>query len=174
MNDDLMTRAEQAIADEEHARKVAKARELLADDEAAQKAAALKARQDQTRAEVKAMVEADDVTLEHVAAKFDAAVSALAELAQAALHRERVIYAANHKMQGAQLPEARGRTSEVQADGVVHHVNDAPPRVLLARALVLVAQAEGTPNNGFDALATDLTRIAGPVHRRTKVEEIRR
>ncbi|MFD7570694.1 hypothetical protein ACFV6U_09225 [Streptomyces sp. NPDC059810] len=174
MNDDLMTRAEQAIADEDHARKVAKAKELLADDEKAQKAAALKIRQDETRAEVKAMIEADDVTLANVAAKFDAAVSALADLALAALHRERTIYAANMKMQGAQLPEARGRTSEVHVDGVVHHVNDAPPRTLLARALVLVAEAEGTSNNGFNDLTSELTRLAGPVHRRTKVEEIRR
>ncbi|AVH95235.1 hypothetical protein C5L38_09245 [Streptomyces sp. WAC00288] len=174
MNDDLMGRAAAALADEDHARQLAKARELLAADEKAQKAADLKARQDQTRAEVKAMMAANDVTLEHVASKFDAAVAALAALAQAASHREATIYAANMKMQSAQLPEARGRTSDVTMDGEVHHVNDAPPRVLLARALAIAASAEGTSNNGFDALVTDLTRLAGPLRRTTKAEEIRR
>jgi len=174
MNDSLMDRAAAAIADEEHARQVAKAKELLAADEQAQKAAALKARQDETRAEVKAMIEAEDVTLEHIAAKFDAAVFALADLAQAALRRDRTIHAANLKMQGAQLPEVRGVTGQIEIDGRVHHVDDAPPRVLLARALVTVAQAEGTSNNGFDQLVTDLTRVAGPHYRPTKVEKIRR
>lgn len=172
MTNDLENRVEQAIAEEEQRRRVAKAAEIVAEDAAIRKAAERKARQDQARDEVKAMMAAADVTLEHVATKFDAAVSALADLAQAALHRNRTIDAANTKLKSARAGEVY--LNQVEADGVLHHVNDAPPRVLLARALMVVAQAEGTSANGFDQLTTDLTRLGGPLHRRTKVEEIRR
>ncbi|MER6190564.1 hypothetical protein [Streptomyces cyaneofuscatus] len=136
---DLMQLAHQSI-EEEDARQAANARtEEL-------KAAATEA------------VNAEGVTLPDIARKFDAAVAALADLANAACTRNDVIVRHSVGIQAAGLRDA----------------TSTPPRELLARALATAINQVGTPGNGLNQLASGLLAHSGPLHRLTAVERAAR
>lgn len=110
-----------------------------------------------------------------VARKFDAAVSALVELAEAAELRNRTIRQQAALLAAADVPGAGASGgSSVELDGQIHSVHDARVVELLARAAALASNEVGTPDNGTGALASRLLSHSGPLHRLTPVERARR
>lgn len=168
---DVMTRARQALAGEEAARLEAKAAELATADERARREAEKEAkRQQATAAAADALA---GVSLPKLAEKFDAAVAALVELAQAAEHRNRTIQQQAALLTAADVPENRGRGGNgLVLNGETHSTSDL--RELLARAAALAANQVGTPANGVQGLASGLLPYSGPLFRTTPVERVRR
>ncbi|MFH9759735.1 hypothetical protein ACH4MJ_29980 [Streptomyces anulatus] len=155
---ELMQLARQAIEDEDTARLNAKAEELATADERARQAAAKEARTEELKAAAEEAMSAEGVTLPDIARKFDAAVTALADLANAACTRNEVI----------------GRhASGIQAAGLREAERTPAPEVL-ARALALAANQVATPENGLKNLASSLLAHSGPLHRLTAVERAAR
>ncbi len=155
---ELMELARQAIKDEDSARLNAKAAELATADEAARLAAAKEARTEELKAAAEEAMNAEGVTLSDIARKFDTAVAALADLANAACVRNEVIGRHAAGIQAAGLREAE-RT---------------PAPELLARALALAANQVATPGNGLKNLASGVLAYSGPLHRATAVERAAR
>ncbi|CAM5527081.1 hypothetical protein SMICM304S_05515 [Streptomyces microflavus] len=106
---DLMQLARQAIEDEDTARLNAKAAELATADEAARLAAAKEARTEELKAAAEEAMNAEGVTLSDLARKFDTAVAALADLANAACTRNEVI---GRHAAGIQAAELQRRENE--------------------------------------------------------------
>lgn len=155
---ELMQLARQAIEDEDTARLNAKAEELATADERARQAAAKEARTEELKAAAEEAMSAEGVTLSDLARKFDAAVAALADLANAACTRNEVIGRHAAGIQAAGLREAE-RT---------------PAPELLARATAVAANEVATPANGLGRLASSLLAHSGPLHRLTAVERAAR
>ncbi|MFI2634741.1 hypothetical protein ACH5A2_30815 [Streptomyces collinus] len=175
MTDDLMTRARQALADEEAARLRAKADELATGDERARLQTEAEAKRQHARDTAAKALNAPAVALGTVAQKFDAAVAALVALAEAAELRHRTIQQQAALLIAAHVPEARARGgNSVELDGELHSVRDAKPDELLARAVALAAREVGTADNGLRSLASDLLPHSGPLARLTPVERAHR
>ncbi|GFH35450.1 hypothetical protein [Streptomyces pacificus] len=175
MTDDLMTRARQAIEAEESARLDSKAEEIASADERARLQAEKEAKRQHARDTATQALNAPAVALGGVAKRFDAAVSALVALAEAAELRNRTIQQQAALVQAADVPENQGRGSNsVELGGRVHSVRDARPAELLARALAVAASEAATPDNGVKSLASDLLPHSGPLHRLTPVERAQR
>ena len=155
---ELMELARQAIQDEDTARLNAKATELATADERARQAAAKEAHVARLMLAAEEAMSAEGVTLSDLARKFDAAVAALADLANAACTRNEVIGRHASGIQAAGLREAE-RTPAPEA---------------LARALALAANQVATPENGLKNLASSLLAHSGPLHRLTAVERAAR
>ncbi|MBL3665642.1 hypothetical protein JL475_06425 [Streptomyces sp. M2CJ-2] len=157
--DDLMTRARQALADEESARLQAKADELATADERARLQAERQAQREKAKADAEVALSAEGVTLPDLADKLDDAVAALVDLAEAACNRNEVIRQHAAGLQAAQLPDAQ-RTSA---------------GLMLARAAILAAaKIQRRDDADLRRLLTDLTSITGPLSRSTVVERARR
>ncbi|QDI68789.1 hypothetical protein CD934_08900 [Streptomyces calvus] len=156
--DDLMTRARQALADEEADRLQAKAAELATDDERARLEAEQQARREKLKADAEAALLAEGVTLPDLADKFDAAVAVLVDLAEAACTRNNLIRQHAAGLAAAQLPDAQ-RT---------------PARELLARATAQAASKVRTRDSDLGRLITSLNADGGPLSRTTPVERARR
>ncbi|MEV5468318.1 hypothetical protein AB0N37_22230 [Streptomyces griseoincarnatus] len=175
MTDDLMERARQAIEAEESARLDAKAEEIASADERTRLEAEKEAKRQHARDTAAQALDAPAVALGGVAKRFDAAVSALVALAEAAELRNRTIQQQAALVQAADVPENRGRGGNaVELDGRVHSVNDARSAELLARALAVAANEKATPGNGLATLVSDLLKHTGPLHRLTPVERAQR
>ena len=175
MTDDLMERARQAIEAEESARLNVKAEEIASADERARLRVEKETKRQHARDTAAKALNAPAVALGGVAKKFDAAVSALVALAEAAELRNRTIRQQAALMQGADVPENQGRGGNaVELDGEVHSVRDARSPELLARALAVAASEQATPENGLASLASDLLKHSGPLHRLTPVERAQR
>ncbi|WP_031103433.1 hypothetical protein [Streptomyces sp. NRRL S-146] len=175
MTDDLMTRARQALADEEAARLHAKADELATGDERARLQAEQEDKHQRARDAAAQALNAPAVALRGVAQKFDAAVAALVELAQAAELRQRTVAQQAALLVAADVPEQRARGGNaVELDGQIHSVRDAKSVELLARAVALAAKEVGTADNGLKSLASDLLPHSGPLARLTTVERAER
>jgi hypothetical protein len=157
MTDDLMTRARQAIEDEEAARLRAKADELATGDERARLQAEAEAKAQHARDIAAQAMNAPAVTLGGVAKRFDAAVSALVALAQAAELRNRTIQQQAALLVAAEVPEAQARGgNSVELGDEVHSTEVA------------------TADNGLKSLAGDLLGQSGPLGRLTPVERAQR
>ncbi|WEH15016.1 hypothetical protein [Streptomyces sp. VNUA24] len=175
MTDDLMIRARQALADEESARLLAKAEELASGDERARLEDAQKAKQAHARETAAVALNTKGITLPDLARQFDAAVTALVELAQAADRRNRTIEQQAVLMAAADAPEAQGRGGgSVVLGDEIHSIRDAKPTELLARALAVAASEVGTRDNGGSSLVTSLLAYSGPLARLTAVERAQR
>lgn len=175
MNDDLMTRARQALADEQAAHLEAKAGELATADERARLAAEQEARQAHARDAATKALNTKGVTLPDVARKFDAAVSALVALAESANLRNRTIRQQSAILSAAQVPEHVSSGGNVVRFGDERHsIKDAQPAELLARALAVACSEVATSDNGVKVLASDLTAHSGPLGRLTPVERAQR
>ncbi|MES9806110.1 hypothetical protein [Streptomyces cinereoruber] len=167
MNDDLMTRAQNALAREEEARLLAKMRELEAADQAAENRAERAVRLNQAQAEAAEIMAQAPRSI--VTDQFDAAVSALAALVEAIHVRNDAILRSNRVLQAADCPDARYRTDSVMIDGEVHSVADAPTRTLVARVAQAVAVKCDDGANGLAQLASTLNGHAGPAARPTPI-----
>ncbi|GAA2246519.1 hypothetical protein GCM10010145_11970 [Streptomyces ruber] len=156
--DNLITRARLAIEAEEKARVVAKAAELAEADKHAESVAERQAQHDQLKADAEAALSAEGVTLPELADLFDAAVAALAALAEGACTRNDLIGQHAAGLALAKLPNAE-RT---------------PVRELLARATAQAAEQVRGRDTDLGRLITSLNADGGPLWRITPVERARR
>ncbi|WP_060176891.1 hypothetical protein [Streptomyces sp. IMTB 1903] len=171
MTDDLMTRARQAIASEDAERLADKARQINETDEQARVAEEAQRRRDDAIDAAARALAAEGISLPALGAKFNAAVAALADLAEAATIREQVIRDQATALLAVGAADLTGRTAEyVEISGQRFAVADNKPAVLVARACAVAASALELDANGT-SLVTILNPASGPLWRQTPAEE---
>ncbi|MER7509982.1 hypothetical protein ABTX82_16775 [Streptomyces lavendulae] len=172
MTDDLMTRARQALANEDAERLADKARQIAAADEDARLAEEAQRRRDQALADAVAALAADGVNLTSLARKFDAAVAALMDLIRSADSRNAEIRSRAAALLAAGCSEhvfSWGDAIEIGDDRWT--VIDAEPAELAARALALAA-GDSLSVHGAN-IVNLLAPASGPLQRLTAVERAR-
>ncbi|MFI9117886.1 hypothetical protein ACIGW0_00505 [Streptomyces bikiniensis] len=167
MNDDLMTRAQNALAKEEEARLLAKMRELEAADRVAETEAERTARQGRARAEAAEIMAQAPRSM--VTDQFDAAVSALGALVEAIYVRNDAIKRSNNVLRAARCYEASAGNEAVSVNGEIHSAAEAPVHVMVARVAQAVAAKFRDGDNHLQQLASTLNGHAGPLSRLTGI-----